>query len=446
MENFSISRFSSPSICPPSFKNAFRFWLKLGFINFGGPAAQIAIMHQELVEKKKWIDETRFLYALNYCMLLPGPEAQQLSIYIGWLLHGIPGGLCAGTLFVLPAVFVLWGLSYAYAAFGHIFWVAGFFAGLKPAALAIVICACLRLSKSLSKKATPQKATWLLAALSFIGLFFLHIPFPLIIACAAGLGFIDAWKSLGLFSSGLKANALDESSNKLSEIHSPLKINYGKNYTWKILSVGLMLWFSPFLALYLWKDAAAILRPLGIFFGKAALVTFGGAYAVLPYVAQQAVEHYAWLNADQMLTGLGLAETTPGPLIMVVQFVGFMAAWNHPGDLPAWLAGSLGAFLTTWVTFVPSFLYIFLGAPYVEKLRQNKNLSSALTAITAAVVGVIFNLSIWFGWHTLFVNGHADYFALCLSITAFLAIWKWKWNIIPVVMCCGVIGMLRSIL
>ena len=418
----------------PSFAEAFRFWLKLGFISFGGPSGQIAMMHSELVERRRWIDEARFLHALNFCMLLPGPEAQQLAIYIGWLLHKIRGGVVAGALFVLPSVFILWTLSYIYVAYGNLPWVAAMFYGLKPAVLAIVAAAVIRIGR----RALRNAVMWLIAAAAFVAIYFFHVPFPAIVISAGLLGFLAGRFSPQLIPAIVEDDATSTIAlqNERPTIARAVRISV----------VWISLWWAPVvLAAVLLGTQHTIFRE-GIFFSKAALVTFGGAYAVLPYVSQQAVENYYWLAPGQMLDGLGLAETTPGPLIMVLQFVGFLGAWNQPGNLPPLVAATLGALITTWVTFVPCFLWIFLGAPYIEKLRGHESLTAALSAVTAAVVGVILNLAIWFGLHVIFPPGrHADWFAVLVCATAFVGMLRWRWNIVPVVVGSGLAGLLYTI-
>ena len=426
----------------PTFTDALRFWLKLGFISFGGPTGQIAIMHTELVEKKKWISETRFLHALNYCMLLPGPEATQLATYVGWLLHKTPGGIVAGALFVLPSAFILWGLSYVYVTFGKLAWIAAIFYGLKPAVMAIVVFAVIRIGK----KALKNEVMWILALLAFTGIFFFEIPFPLIILSAGVIGFAGGKIWPQKFSATANHGASSQSIIGDAD-ESPLHTKPSLARAIKVSAFCLALWWLPVFILGWWQGWQSTLFQQGIFFSKAAMVTFGGAYAVLPYVAQKAVEDYHWLSAGQMLDGLGLAETTPGPLIMVLQFVGFLGAWHHPGNSFPLVAATLGAFITTWTTFLPCFLWIFLGAPHIEQLRGNKNLTSALSAITAAVVGVVLNLAIWFGLHVLFPSaGVVDWFAVIVSVIAFIGMWQWNWNIITVVIGSGLVGLLYQIL
>ena len=419
---------------PPSFGEALRFWLKLGFVSFGGPSGQIAMMHTELVEKKRWIDNARFLHALNFCMLLPGPEAQQLAIYIGWLLHKTRGGIVAGALFVIPSIFILWSLSYVYVAFGNIPWIAAIFYGLKPAVLAIVAAAVIRIGS----KALKNAVMWSLALAAFVAIYFFGVPFPLIIISAGIIGLVGS-RILPQYFRGEVAQPLDvDLASKTGRRAKPMWL-----HALKISMTWIVIWALPLglTGIFLGPDHT-IFRE-GIFFSKAAVVTFGGAYAVLPYVSQQAVEHYHWLTAPQMLDGLGLAETTPGPLIMVLQFVGFLGAWNHPGNLPPLVSATLGALVTTWTTFVPCFLWVFLGAPYIEKLREVRLLTAALSTVTAAVVGVILNLAVWFGLHVIFPgNEKVDWFALGLCAAAFIAMLRFKIDIIPVVLASGLLGLI----
>ncbi len=423
----------------PSFGEAFRFWLRLGFISFGGPTGQIAIMQTELVERKRWISQARFLHALNYCMLLPGPEAQQLATYIGWLLHKTWGGIVAGAFFVIPSIFILWGLSFVYAAYGNLPWIAAIFYGLKPAVMAIVAVAVIRIGR----KALRNEVMWTLAALAFVAIFFFKVPFPLIILGAGLIGFLGGylWKSkFDVVSGHAKAgitSVLDD------ETESPAHTQPSFPRAIKVTLVWLLLWLAPVIAIGLWLGWNHTLCQEGVFFSKAAVVTFGGAYAVLPYVTQQALFHYGWLKPGQMMDGLGLAETTPGPLIMVLQFVGFMGGWQHPQGLSPLFAATVGALLTTWVTFTPCFLWIFLGGPYIEKLRGNIKLTTALSAITAAVVGVVLNLAVWFALNALFPKHHVvDWFAMTMTIVAFVGMLKWRWDVVPVVVGSGVLGLL----
>ncbi len=406
---------------PPTFSEAFRFWLKLGFISFGGPAGQIAIMHAELVERRRWLSEERFLHALNYCMLLPGPEAQQLATYAGWLLHGTRGGIAAGVLFVLPSALILWALSWAYVAFGSLPWMAAILYGLKPAVLAIVAAAIVRIGGKVLK----NPIMWALAALAFAGLFFAKLPFPLVVLGAGVCGFGGGRVRPEMFA------VLKNHAAPVAAARGPVP---SRARGAKVLAIGLVLWWTPIFAAGAWLGWNGTLFREGLFFSKAAMVTFGGAYAVLPYVSQQAVGHYGWLAPGQMLDGLGLAETTPGPLIMVLQFTGFLGGWNAPGALAPLTAATLGAAITTWATFVPCFIWIFLGAPYVERLRENVRLTAALSAITAAIVGVILNLAVWFGWHVLHPSpGRFDFFSAILAVVAFIGIVLWKWNVIGVI-------------
>jgi chromate transporter len=380
----------------PSFYEAFRVWLKVAMYSFGGPAGQIAVMHKLLVEEKKWISENRFLHALNYCMLLPGPEAQQLSIYIGWLLHGKKGGLVAGILFVLPGFISILLLSVLYAMYKDLSFVQALFFGIKPAVLAIVIGAVVKIGK----KALKNGFMVTIAALAFIAIFFLEIDFPYIVITAGLIGFLGG-KIIEEKFYVIKGHQVDKDESALIDRHiTAVKPSLSNAISTTVTWLGL--WFLPLLALQYFLGDNNILVEEGWFFSKTATVTFGGAYAVLGYITQKAVETYGWLQPTEMLDGLGMAETTPGPLIQVVQFVGFMGAYRFAGTLDPLLAGVLASVVVTWVTFVPCFLFIFLGAPYIEYLRGNKSLSTILSGITAAVVGVILNLGIWFSINTLF--------------------------------------------
>jgi chromate transporter len=423
-------------VARPSFAEAFRFWLKLGFISFGGPTGQIAIMHTELVERKKWISESRFLHALNYCMMLPGPEAQQLAIYCGWLLHGTWGGIVAGAFFVIPSIFILLALSWIYAAHGNVPWVAAIFFGLKPAVMAIVAHAVIRIGQ----KALKNSVMFVIAALAFVAIFFFKVPFPFIIFGAALVGFIGGALFPSRFRVVAAVSAAEIAENAPETGATTNQMTFRRAV--KVLAVCLVLWWTPVLLLGIWRGFDSVFVREGVFFSKAALVTFGGAYAVLPYVAQAAVQNYGWLTAPQMMDGLGLAETTPGPLIMVVQFVGFLGAWNNAGSLPPLIAGILGALITTWVTFTPSFLWIFLGAPYLERLRSQQKLSAALSAVTAAVVGVVLNLAVWFGLHTIFPEANAvNWFAVIVGVVSFIGLWRFKWNVAAVILTSGALGL-----
>ena len=422
----------------PSFAEALRFWLKLGFISFGGPTGQIAIMHSELVERKRWISEARFLHALNYCMLLPGPEAQQLAIYLGWLLHRAWGGIVAGTLFVLPSVIILWALSYVYVMHGDVPWIAGMFHGLKPAVTAIVAAAVVRIAR----KALGNGVMWSIAALAFVGIYFLSVPFPAIVIGAGLIGFVGGaiWPRWFIVIRGHGgASGPDQGGDLDLPPHTMPSIGRAGRV---ILLCGI-LWAGPILAAGWWLGWDSTIAREGLFFSKAAMVTFGGAYAVLPYVAEVAVRDFGWLTQAQMIDGLGLAESTPGPLIMVVQFVGFLGGWHHPGTLSPLVAATLGALITTWCTFVPCFLWIFLGAPHVEQLRGNRRLSAAMSTITASVVGVVLNLAVWFA-HQVYVPAGAplDGFAVVLSIAAFVVLILAKNSLIPVVAGGGLAGLL----
>jgi chromate transporter len=421
----------------PTFAEAFRFWLKLGFISFGGPTGQIAIMHSELVEKRRWIGEQRFLHALNFCMLLPGPEAQQLATYVGWLLHRTWGGIVAGALFVLPGALVLWALSFVYVAYGDVQWIAAVFAGLKPAVLAIVAVALLRIGG----KALKNEVMWAVAVLAFIGIFVFKLPFPLIVLTAGVVGLIGGkwWRDqfVVLTNHTAKNESAVIGDNAAAAEHTRPSLARAV----RVAGVGLTLWWAPVIALGVWLGFDHVLTQQGIFFSKAAMVTFGGAYAVLPYVSQQAVETHAWLSAGQMLDGLGLAESTPGPLIMVLQFVGFLGGWKFAEPFSPLVTATLGAGITTWTTFVPCFLWIFLGAPHIERLRGNVKLSAALSTITAAVVGVILNLAVWFGLHVLVPPGRpVNWFGVAVGLIAFAGMVRWKWNVIGVVLGAGVVG------
>lgn len=414
----------------PSFKEAFLFWLKLGFISFGGPAGQIAIMHQFLVEKKKWISESRFLHALNYCMLLPGPEAQQMAIYMGWLLHGIRGGIIAGVLFVLPSVFILMSLSILYVTFGDLPAIYALFNGLKPAVIAIVAVALLKIgSRSLT--------TWLhyfAAISSFIAIFFFNIPFPLIIIAAFAVAFIFQ-------KAGFLWHKPEDKSDRESEREKEYFINsrsviphaeFNKGKIFKLIVSFSLLWLTPFLLIYLFVSNKLFWINLSMFFTKTALVTFGGAYAVLPYVAQVSVEKFDWLSNLQMMDGLALGETTPGPLIMVLAFVGFMGAYNHFNF--SILHGIFGLFTTVWFTFLPCFLFIFMGAPFIEKTQSNVNVKGVLSVISSAVVGVILSLTLYLFKAVVFASGTGfadlNWFSLFWIIISFIALYRFRINML----------------
>ena len=417
---------------PVSFREAFRFWLKLGFISFGGPAGQIAIMHRELVERRQWISEERFLHALNYCMLLPGPEATQLATYIGWLLHRTPGGLVAGGLFVLPSVVILLALSYVYAAYGNVPIVLAVLSGFKPIVVAVVIEAVARIGR----RALQRHVHVAIAALAFIAIYVLHVPFPLIVLAAGviGLAGVRVWPHL--FAPGANVAIADEPA-------PPAHTQPSHQRTVRILIVALALWVLPLIALVSWRGWNSLHVHQYQFFTQAALVTFGGAYAVLAYVTQAAVTSYGWLTHAQAVDGLALAETTPGPLIMVLQFVGYIAGWNHPEGMTPSQSALVGALVTTYVTFLPCFVFIFLGAPYIEVLRGNKHLTGALTGVTAAVVGVVLNLAVVFGMAVLWPRGLAagiDWVALAMSVAALAALATLHVNIAWVVLAGGIVG------
>jgi chromate transporter len=383
-----------------TFWEAFKVWCKVALLSFGGPAGQIAVMHRILVEEKRWVEEHRFLHALNYCMLLPGPEAQQLATYIGWLLHRTRGGIVAGTLFVLPGFISILILSILYASYREITWIESIFFGLKPAVLAIVVSAVIRIGKRTLKNSVMVS----ISAGAFIGIFFFNVPFPVIVVLAGLVGFVGGkWGSE-------KFHVLNTHEGKEEKTGPPPVLSdqsYAHtdpslSHALKVLAICLTLWFGPLTVLVHQFGWTNVYVQEGLFFSKAAVVTFGGAYAVLAYMAQQAVYVYGWLQPGEMLDGLGMAETTPGPLIMVAEFVGYLGAFRDPGPLHPVIAGTLGAFWVTWVTFVPCFLWIFLGAPFIEQLRGNRSLNAALSGITAAVVGVVLNLAVWFALHTVF--------------------------------------------
>jgi chromate transporter len=420
----------------PSFREALGFWSKLGWISFGGPAGQIAIMHQEIVERRRWLSEDHFLHALNFCMLLPGPEAQQLATYLGWRLHGARGGIAAGVLFVLPSIFILLGLSWLYMEHGDITWISGIFYGLIPAVIAIVFAAV----KRIGSKALKSPSLWALALLAFVAIFFLKISFIVIILAAACIGFVGKKLYPQQFPAG-KGHG-KSGGEQFPTVVLPPSPRGSLRRTATILAICLTLWWLPVFATGLLLGWKGVHFQQGLFFSKAAMVTIGGAYAVLPYVSQMAVEHFEWLTERQMMTGLGLAETTPGPLIMVLQFVGFVAAWQDPGNFTPLTAAILGALITTWVTFVPCFLFVFIGAPHVEGLRERPALASVLAAITAAVVGVILNLAISFTLDALQLEGgKIDYFVAIVAVGAWLMMERFKVGVIPTLAGCAVLGM-----
>ncbi|MDA8483361.1 chromate efflux transporter [Pseudomonas resinovorans] len=436
---------SHPLAAPVGLFEAFLFWLKLGFISFGGPAGQIAIMHQELVERRRWISERRFLHALNYCMLLPGPEAQQLATYIGWLMHRTWGGVIAGALFVLPSLFILILLSWVYIAFGEVPVVAGLFYGIKPAVTAIVVHAAHRIGS----RALKNGWLWGIAAASFVAIFALDLPFPLIVLAAALIGYVGGRVAPDKFALGGGHNAAKANYGPAlidDETPTPEHARFRWSRLLLLVVVGALLWVLPMgllTAVFGWQGT---LTQMGWFFTKAALLTFGGAYAVLPYVYQGAVGHYGWLTPTQMIDGLALGETTPGPLIMVVAFVGFVGGYVHPmfGADQAFLAGAVAASLVTWFTFLPSFLFILAGGPLVESTHNELKFTAPLTGITAAVVGVILNLALFFGYHVLWPDGFQgrfDWPSAVIALAAAMALFRFKRGVIQVLMACAVTGL-----
>jgi chromate transporter len=430
---------------PVPFATAFQFWLKLGFISFGGPAGQIAIMHQELVEQKRWISEQRFLHALNYCMVLPGPEAQQLATYIGWLMHRTWGGIVAGGLFVLPSFFILAGLAWIYMAFGSIPAIAGVLYGIKPAVIAIVLSAAYRIGA----RALKNAVLWGIAALSFLTIFALKLPFPAIILGAAMIGTFGGRFFPQHFKAGSHASTAKKHFGKAlidDDTPTPAHAVFSWARVLRVTGVGIGLWSIVMAMLFFTYGWHHTLTQMDWFFTKAALLTFGGAYAVLPYVYQGAVEHYHWLSPAQMIDGLALGETTPGPLIMVITFVGFVGGWVKPVFGPeAMFASALAASaIATFVTFLPSFIFIFLGGPFIETTHGNLKLTAPLTAITAAVVGVIINLALFFAYHIFWPKGleqSIDWVSIGLASVALLAMFRLKLGVIPVILGCGLLGM-----
>ena len=430
---------------PPARRDAFLYWFRLGFINFGGPAGQIALMHEDLVERRAWVDDPRFLHALNYCMLLPGPEAAQLAIYLGWLWHGVLGGLVAGVCFVLPAFFLIMGLSWLAVVHGDISWVEALFYGLQAAVVAIVLVAVIRVGS----KALRSKLHYGIAVAAFVALYVFDLPFPLVIAVAALIGTVGKFIAPDL----LPAAQHGDDETELRDVGKA-----GPLRSARTLLTGLAIWMLPLWGVAHLFRGARVIRDEAIFFSQAAMLTFGGAYAVLSYIGEAAVERFEWLLPGQMVTGLGLAESTPGPLIMVTEFVGFVGAYRNPGDLDPLFAGVLGATVTVWATFAPCFLWIFLGAPYLERLRGNQVLAGALSAITAAVVGVIANLAVFFALRVLFdatsiasLGGGsvevpelatADLFACALAAAGAWALWRLTWSPLLVIGICGLAGLI----
>lgn len=441
-----------------SFAEALRFWVKLGFISFGGPAGQIAIMHRELVERRRWLSEERFLHALNYCMLLPGPEATQLAIYIGWLMHRVWGGIVAGAFFVIPSIFVLLGLSYVYAVYGNVPSVAGVLAGFKPVVVAIVVEAILKIGN----RALKRRAHLLIAAAAFVSIYFLHVPFPLIVLASGLVGLaIDAGtrtradvateRSGFVAASTRPSLSASPSPTTIIDDHAPQLAHTlpSRGRVLRVIGLGLVCWTLPFAAIILWRGWDSLHAQEYRFFTQAALVTFGGAYAVLAYVTQAAAGSFGWITRVQAVDGLALAETTPGPLIMVLQFVGFMAAWNNPQGMNQTMSAITGALITTYATFLPCFIFIFLGAPYIEVLRGNKSITGALSGITAAVVGVILNLALVFGAAVIWpggLSGGTNWFAGLLSVISFIALYFLKADVLLVVILGGLVGLGRTLL
>jgi chromate transporter len=423
---------------------AFGFWLKLGFISFGGPAGQIAIMHEELVERRRWISENRFLHALNYCMVLPGPEAQQLATYVGWLMHRTWGGIVAGGLFVLPSLVILIALSWVYMAYGNVPVIAGIFYGIKPAVTALVVHAAWRVGTRALKNAW----LWAIAFGAFVAIFAASVPFPLIVLTAGLVGYVGGKFAPDKFSSGGHGAVSRIHGPALVDDHTPTPAH--ARFSWArfraVLALGLALWAVALGALAAVYDRTGVLTQMGWFFTKAALLTFGGAYAVLPYLYQGAVDHYQWLTAPQMIDGLALGETTPGPLIMVVAFVGFVGGWTSAifGADSLFLAGAVAATVVTFFTFVPSFLFIFLGAPFIESTHGNLKFTAPLVGITAAVVGVIVNLAVFFAYHVLWprgLEGHFEWASAVIGLGAAIALFRFKAGVIPVVAAAGIAGL-----
>jgi chromate transporter len=441
-----------------SLREATRVWAYIGVNSFGGPAGQIAVMHREIVERRNWVSERRFLHSLNYCMILPGPEAQQLATYIGWLMHGTLGGVIAGSLFVIPGFIAMLGLAAAFVTWGSVLWVAGLFAGIQAAVVPIVAQAVIRIGS----RTLRTRALQVVAVLSFILIAFLNVPFPLIIIAAGLFGWFagrrrSSWFPLGGHGTNDGADAtpaLLSDDDALDRADSRRALRAGL--------VCAVLWLVPVVALFVTLGAGSIFTQQSELFSKSAIVTFGGAYAVLGYIAQQAVDRYGWITAGDMAVGLGLAETTPGPLIMVVEFVGFLAAYSNPGSLPPLVAGTIGAVITVWVTFVPCFMFIFLGAPYVEKLRHNQSIVNALTAVGASVAGVVLNLAVWFALHTAFDTVTERMFgpisiavpdlstvnlsAIVIALIAAVFIFRLRIGILKVLGVCAVLGAAAALL
>ncbi len=441
------------------FREALWVWCRVAALSFGGPAGQIAVMHRILVDEKRWVSENRFLHALNYCMLLPGPEAQQLAIYIGWLLHRTLGGLVAGVLFVLPGFVSILGLSILYTTYHDVTVVEGIFYGLKPAVVAVVFEAVARIGK----RSLKNRVMVLVAAAAFVAIFFLEVPFPVIVLSAAAIGYVGGklWPDTFVVIKGHAAKDGDKRGHAIADDRANT-VRPSLQRTASILIVWLLIWLGPVAALYKFAGPTSVYMQESLFFSKAAMVTFGGAYSVLAYVADECVETYGWLKPGEMLDGLGMAETTPGPLIQVVQFVGFMGAYRNPGPLTPMMAGIAGSIVTTWVTYAPCFMWIFLGAPYIELLRGRAALNAALSAVTAAVVGVILNLSIWFTLHTIFGVVHdqhqygirlltpdwatIDWMSAAIACGALMAMFRFKVGMIATLAIATLIGMAHHIL
>ena len=429
---------------------AFIYWLKLGFISFGGPAGQISIMHHDLVEKKRWISEKRFLHALNYCMVLPGPEAQQLAVYIGWLMHRTWGGIIAGSLFFLPSFFILTGLAWIYMAYGSIPVVAGALYGIKPAVVAIVLFAAYRIGS----RALKNNVLWFIATMAFIAIFALKLPFPLIVLSAGLIGYFGGRITPQHFKVGVGHGSADISFGPAlidDDTPTPEHAVFSWVRMGHVAVIGIAIWIVAMAGLVVQFGWDAAFTQMGWFFTKAALLTFGGAYAVLPYVYQGAVEYYHWLTPTQMIDGLALGETTPGPLIMVVTFVGFVGGWVSQvfGPDAIFASAFVAAVVVTFFTFLPSFIFIFMGGPFIETTHGNLKFTAPLSAITAAVVGVIFNLALFFAYHVFWplgLSARIDWFTIALTATASVALFRFKLNVIPVILACGVLGMLFKVI
>lgn len=430
---------------PVSFWQAFLFWLKMGFISFGGPAGQIAIMHQELVERRRWISEKRFLHALNYCMVLPGPEAQQLATYIGWLMHRTWGGLVAGGLFVLPSFFILVGLAWVYMAYGSMPAVAGLLYGIKPAVVAIVLFAAYRIGS----RALKNKVLWTIAAFAFMAIFVLKLPFPAIVLGAGVLGYLGGRFAPEYFKAGGAHGAANKEFGAAlidDDTPTPEHALFSWSKLLRVLLIGVAIWLAVMAGLIISYGWDSTFTQMGLFFTKAALLTFGGAYAVLPYVYQGAVEHYQWLTPTQMIDGLALGETTPGPLIMVITYVGFVGGWVKQvfGGDAVFASAFIASAIATFFTFLPSFVFILMGAPFIETTHGNLKLTAPLTAITAAVVGVIVNLALFFAYHVFWPAGFGhmvEWPSIVLTVLATVAIFRFKVGVIPVILASGVLGM-----